>query len=264
MKLSIIVPYRNRKNFLDIFLKHVPNYLENVLCLTDYNIIVSEQLDDTGFNRGLSVNVGFSYCDKFLSPQYIVAQNVDIIPVKNVFYKYRDFFEVWFLDAGGFKSSVSDFKRINGYCNTYYGWGTEDTDLLDRCGFYDINRKHWGVDLSKVDNPIACNLEFRNNWNSKKMSEKYWGQSKQCPLFITPEENNLPEILIDKSYQWYDRRLMDNNEKNRHKYLSLDKESKDNHYQSSGLNQINYNNITSVDINQKIHHLKYSISKVLS
>jgi hypothetical protein len=95
------------------------------------------------------------------------------------------------------------------------------------------------------------------------MSEKYWGQGEQCPLFITPQENNLTEILIDKSYQWHDRSLMYNNEKNRRKYLLLDKQSKDKHYQSSGLNQIDYNNITSVDIKGKIHHIKYFIDKVL-
>jgi hypothetical protein len=261
MKLAIIVPYKNRKNFLDILLEYTPRYIENINGIKDYVIIISEQLDDTGFNRGLSVNVGVKYCTKFIESEYIVAQNVDMIPVKNVDYNYRNFFEAWFLDAGGFKSSLSDFEKINGYCNTYYGWGTEDTDLLDRCGFYNINTAHWGNDIAQIEHPVVCNLELHNTWDSKYISKKYWGT--KWPLFINPQEFNLNATNIDKTIQWHNEILIRKNENNRHKYLSLDLESRNTHYQSSGLNQI-VCNLVSMNKQKNIHYISYRIDEVLN
>ena len=261
MKLAVIVPYRNRQSFLDIFLEYVPKYLEDTNRIKEYDIIISEQLDNIGFNRGISINVGVKYCSAFIGSDYIVAQNVDIIPVTNIDYGYKNFFESWFLDAGGFKSSIADFEKINGYCNTYYGWGTEDTDLLDRCGFYNINAVHWGNDIAQIEHPTVCNLEIHNNWDAKYISKQYWG--KEWPLFISPEKYNLKQNIIDKSYQWHDNILIKNNENNRHRYILLDKESKDTHYQSSGLRQINCN-LDSINKQQNIHYISYQIDKVLN
>lgn len=261
MNLAIIVPYRNRKSFLDIFLSYVPKYLENTNKISNYDIIISEQLDNTGFNRGLSVNAGVAYCINKLNADYIVAHNVDMIPVKNVDYSYQNCFVGWFLDAGGFNCSVSDFVRINGYCNSYYGWGTEDTDLLDRCGLYGINLKKWENEFAPISKPVICNLEFKNNWDSEQMSKKYWGT--KWPRFITPKEYGIEEIHIDKTHQWHDQSLMKKNESKRDGYRLMDQESKDRHYQNSGLNRINCNFNSSILKNNNIHHITYRINNIL-
>jgi hypothetical protein len=51
------VPYRNRKDYLDIFLNEVPKYLEGVNGITDYWIYVAEQESRDVFNLALSRNV---------------------------------------------------------------------------------------------------------------------------------------------------------------------------------------------------------------
>ena len=35
-----------------------------------------------------------------------------------------------------------DFLRINGFSNSYWGWGAEDNDLYRRTHFYNVTVKH--------------------------------------------------------------------------------------------------------------------------
>ena len=52
-RLAILVPYRKRKDYLDIFLNEVPKYLERVNGITDYWIYVAEQESRNVFNLAL-------------------------------------------------------------------------------------------------------------------------------------------------------------------------------------------------------------------
>jgi hypothetical protein len=56
-QLAILVPYRNRKAYLDIFLREVPKYLERANGISDYVIYVAEQQSQDLFNLALSRNV---------------------------------------------------------------------------------------------------------------------------------------------------------------------------------------------------------------
>ena len=49
-RLAIIVPYRDRRKQLDIFIPHMDSFLEEKGI--DYQIIVAEQRDDRPFNKG--------------------------------------------------------------------------------------------------------------------------------------------------------------------------------------------------------------------
>ena len=56
-KLAIIVPERNRKEHMDIFIPFMQNLLdgENL----DYRILIVTQDDEKLFNRGKLLNIGF-------------------------------------------------------------------------------------------------------------------------------------------------------------------------------------------------------------
>ena len=56
-ELAILVPYRNRQAYLDIFLREVPKYLERANGISDYVIYVAEQQSQDLFNLALSRNV---------------------------------------------------------------------------------------------------------------------------------------------------------------------------------------------------------------
>ena len=63
MKLGIIVPYRDRQEHLEKFIKQIPSYLSNNDI--EYELIVVEQSDKKPFNRGKLFNIGANeYLDK--------------------------------------------------------------------------------------------------------------------------------------------------------------------------------------------------------
>jgi hypothetical protein len=143
-RVGIIVPYRNRAEHIATFLQTVPKYFEERK--TDYRIIIVHQDDAKLFNRGMLLNVGFTYAEK-LKCEYVVFHDVDIIPV-DCDYSYSDkpihlisgelegerkmeMFDEYFGGITIFPSNI--FREINGYSNKYWGWGYEDTDLLLRC-----------------------------------------------------------------------------------------------------------------------------------
>lgn len=150
-KLGVIVPYRNRYEQLMMFKTKIKRYLStrNI----DYELIVVEQDDAKNFNRGKLLNIGFQYAKK-LNCDYVVFHDVDMLPV-DVDYSYSDHpvhlattliddqeklkasFDEYF--GGVTLFPVSDFEKINGYSNDYWGWGYEDDDLLYRCKLKEIN-----------------------------------------------------------------------------------------------------------------------------
>ena len=146
-KLGVIVPYRNRSEQLDDFRRIMTTYLNHLNI--NYNIFIIEQDDAKLFNRGMLLNIGFKYaienkCD------YVVFHDIDMLPM-DVDYSYSDrplhMATHFYLDYGiiDYKETfdeyfggvtmfpVSDFIKINGFSNKYWGWGYEDTDLLLRC-----------------------------------------------------------------------------------------------------------------------------------
>ena len=136
-KLGIVVPYRDRYDQLQTFLKHTLPYLEST-GLT-YRVVIVEQDDAKAFNRGTLCNIGFKEVSK-LHCDYVVFHDLDLLPI-DVDYSYSEHpvhlasdilpFETYFGGITLFPSK--DFEKINGFSNHYWGWGFEDDDLRLRC-----------------------------------------------------------------------------------------------------------------------------------
>jgi len=150
-KVGIIVPYRNRYKHLKKFVEHIVDYL----CDKDinYKIIIVEQDDAKLFNRGMLLNIGYSFAKK-IRCDYVVFHDIDMLPTE-VDYSYseypihlateiipeknekkRNLYDYYF--GGVTLFPIDDFEKINGYSNKYWGWGFEDDDLLFRCKINDI------------------------------------------------------------------------------------------------------------------------------
>lgn len=144
-KLGVIVPYRNRPEHLDLFKRRITRYLERHEI--PYELIIVEQDNAKMFNRGMLLNIGFTYAKK-MKCDYVVFHDVDMIPL-HVDYSYsktplhlatgfkqkewetqRMLFDTYF--GGVTMFTIKDFEKINGYSNKYWGWGYEDDDLLLR------------------------------------------------------------------------------------------------------------------------------------
>lgn len=163
LKYSIIIPYRDRLEHLEILLPVLNNKFKD----EKYEIIVSEQDDNNGFSISNTVNMA----SKFAKGDVLIIHNVDYVPMQEVeYYKDGGVFlpvkKVLFLNEdnsnlretsdipGGyryFNYGVGDdffggvicilkthFETINGYNPYYVGWGKEDEDLRLRISEHNI------------------------------------------------------------------------------------------------------------------------------
>ncbi|GAB6022767.1 hypothetical protein CHUAL_006861 [Chamberlinius hualienensis] len=162
-KVAIVVPYRNRKLQLDMFLAHMHHFLRSQLI--DYTIIVVEQGEALDFNRGALFNVGFLEGLK-LNPDLhcFIFHDVDLLPInkaniyacskmpRHMSVSVNSFrFNLPYTDIfGGVVSMTTEqFKLVNGFSNIFFGWGGEDDDMLNRiinCGL-EITR--WSPKISR-------------------------------------------------------------------------------------------------------------------
>jgi N-terminal region of glycosyl transferase group 7/N-terminal domain of galactosyltransferase len=151
--VAIIVPFRDlhveqkRSAHLGKFVPHMIKFLgklQQQQQIADYHIYIIEQSDDQRkFNRGKLLNIGFDIARKrkgMKRPHDVfIFHDVDLLPQEDLGRAYAQFPKVPFHIArvwdrysnnpkyfGGVVSfSSSDFKRINGYPNTFWGWYVE-------------------------------------------------------------------------------------------------------------------------------------------
>lgn len=157
MKYSIIIPYRNREEHLQILLPRLQEMFKD----ESYEIIVSEQNNNDNFQIACVENIGFQHAQGDI----IVLQQVDYYPTEDVSYDVtdtpilparrgifldkdnkspRDFLDIpggyrkWSeeIDSAFYGGVISmkreHFEAINGLNPLYKGWGNEDEDLRER------------------------------------------------------------------------------------------------------------------------------------
>ena len=212
--VAVIVPYRdlhpaqNRAKHLSQFVPHMKKFLQRQVdmgSMTDYRIYIVEQSDDgRKFNRGKLLNIGFDLArkDKAAAPDVFIFHDVDLLPDNRLGPWYTKFpktpvhiARVWdrYSDNpkyfGGIVSfSLSDMKRINGYPNTFWGWGGEDDEMQKRCERLGIRWQHpprdAGLTITDLENmDLKEKIQFlRSNrewkcmvkWEALEEHDKTW------------------------------------------------------------------------------------------
>ena len=148
-KLNFIIPIRDREKDLE----HLISNLKIILKYQkiQYKIYIIEQsFNQKLFNKGKIVNAAFKESLKDNFSEGYVIHDVDNIPLtKNIVnYYYNDvdlkcyYGNDWYLGCL-FYIPKNLFEQANGFSNSYWGWGFEDTDFKERCEFlkYPINRE---------------------------------------------------------------------------------------------------------------------------
>lgn len=155
--VAIIVPYRDlhaaqqRRAHLNRFVPHMHEFLGKLKRegrISDYHIYIVEQSNDgRKFNRGKLLNIGFDVARKSgRKHDVFIFHDVDLLPSDDLGAWYAKMpskpihiARVWDRYSnnkkyfGGVVSiSKSDFLRLNGYPNTFWGWGGEDDELKNR------------------------------------------------------------------------------------------------------------------------------------
>lgn len=143
--VAILIPHRSREKHLLYLLHHLHPFLQRQQL--HYGIYVIQQAGDTTFNRAKLLNVGYLEALKDHSWECFIFHDVDLVPENdhNLYtcdkqpkhlvvgrnatgYKLR--YKGYF---GGVTAMTKEqFHRVNGFSNTYWGWGGEDDDLRIR------------------------------------------------------------------------------------------------------------------------------------
>ena len=219
----ILIPYRNRKEHLEIFIKDVIPLFEKYL--KSFKLVIIEQEEGKLFNRAMLLNIGFNeYKNK---TQYFFTHDVDIVPTEkcvNELYTKNDYdviriFNGHNLSLGGvIKIKHSSIFYSNGFPNYIWGWGIEDRALYYR---YKI-----------MNYKISPN--YTNDTNFIKLYHK-----SNCETYVN-EKRRISE---------YENEIFNCN----------DKDKQIAHIMSSGLNNLEYKIINRKQIADIIEIIKVSI-----
>tara|TARA_Y100001935_G_C17174604_1_gene441978 strand:+ start:116 stop:895 length:780 start_codon:yes stop_codon:yes gene_type:complete len=220
-KLVIIVPYRNRPEQLKIFQFHSKIYFNEDKMDKHLNLKLCfiEQANEKPFNYGRLSNAGYLIYEDYLD--YLVVNNVDFLPMI-ADYSYCDHPLLlikhghnnlpmrptknsnWIVKGtkreNFFGNSVlipkHVFKKVNGYSNSYWGWGYEDTDLRKRIevnnidvgyrdGFYHpLLHDNLGFNINEKDEAVPSESHLLN----KKKFDENW---KNRDNYLNDGINNL-------------------------------------------------------------------------
>lgn len=148
-KLAIIVPYRDRLVNLELFLKNIhPFLMEQKI---EYSLYVVEPIGNLTFNKGISMNAGYLEALKENDFDCFIFHDVDMVPenpenfygcnnlapkllavaISAFGYSTQGYFkEKYFGGVTAF--TKSQFSNVNGFSNSYFGWGLEDDDARER------------------------------------------------------------------------------------------------------------------------------------
>ncbi|XP_063829400.1 beta-1,4-N-acetylgalactosaminyltransferase bre-4-like [Ostrinia nubilalis] len=129
----------------------------------EYRIFVIEQNGREQFNRGRLLNVGYLEAKKHGNWECMVFHDVDLLPTTDrikyscpTWPRHMSAYVIGRPESENYKShyggvsvmTPSQFEKVNGYSNRYWGWGGEDTDMFWRI-------KHSGLALTRYSKSIA-------------------------------------------------------------------------------------------------------------
>ncbi|XP_047206033.1 beta-1,4-galactosyltransferase 1-like [Girardinichthys multiradiatus] len=160
-KVAIIIPFRNRYEHLS----HWLHYLHPILIRQqlDYSVYVINQEGDGVFNRAKLMNIGHTEALKEYDYECFVFSDIDLVPLNDRnLYRCSDkprhlsvavdkfnFLLPYNTIFGGVTAlSREQFLKVNGFSNTFWGWGGEDDDLYQRIVFR-------GMSISRPDSVIG-------------------------------------------------------------------------------------------------------------
>ena len=145
----VIVPYRARgketarKEQLDNLTIHLRAFFADASL--EYTIIVVEQDDDTGFNRGRLLNIGTIEAKNMFKAgerNIIIHWNVDVLAGKIDFRTFSPGLTNvcgWWDGSGSLcVMDIENYYLANGFPNNLSGWGAEDHALKNRCMYANV------------------------------------------------------------------------------------------------------------------------------
>jgi len=262
-ELAILVPYRNRKAYLDIFLREVPTYLERANGISDYAIYVAEQQSQDLFNLALSRNIAARAALDDGESGYFVFHDVDVIPLCGVDYGPRSFNVAWFLSAGSCKVMVADFVRANGYNPDFVGWGDEDVEFYHRLEHVGSEVREWHR-IPESRQAVIVNLEWPEMSDDEALSwsRRYFGQETSGPRFVPYRTGCRSFERYDKSSDFLELSQQQRNHVLWNRVRALPPDEKTSYIARTGLNRVRIDRAVR-STQDRIRWIKYQTKDVL-
>lgn len=228
-RLAVLIPHRDRKEFKEFQISYLPNFIKSQGI--DCKIFFCEQKDAQIFNRSKSLNFAFKFCMEEYNPDYVVSSDIDMVPFK-VDYHWRGIAEAWFMNAGGIKVLASDFLKVNGYNNDFFGWGYEDSEFWLRLDCFGVKNERWRAppETELVD------LEMRTT-DSEAFSLSYFG-SNNPRFFHYGEKQETKHIHYKPQKTWYNEHNKKKNDNLIRSIREMQKEERLSYFGCHGLNEI--------------------------
>jgi len=172
-RICIIVPHRNRIN-------HLVKLLDVFKSEINIDIYIIDQNNADKFNRGLLLNIGYLIAKKHYNYDRFIFHDVDSYPDQDLLdfynqyidynihfacndYKYNNFT----FSGGVIGFTKTDFEKINGFPNSFFGWGGEDDAMYNRCVLNNIDIYRPEIGKYKLDDH-----EGPTNYELNKIKKK--------------------------------------------------------------------------------------------
>ena len=258
-QLAILVPYRNRKAYLDIFLREIPRYLERANGISDYAIYLAEQQSQDLFNLALSRNAAARAALDDGASGYFVFHDVDVIPLCGVDYGPRSFNVAWFLSAG----SCKDFVKANGYNPNFVGWGDEDVEFYHRLEHVGCEVKEWHR-TPESRQAVVANLEWPEMSDEEALlwSQRHFGHETSGPRFVPYKAGCGGFERYDKSSDFLGPGQQARNHALWHRVRALSPDDKSAYIARNGLNRVRVDHAVR-STQDRIRWIKYQTADLL-
>jgi len=220
--VAIVVPFRDRYAHLSVFLRNIHPFLMKQHIA--YRIFVIEQTNGKPFNRAAMMNIGFLEALKIYPWNCFIFHDVDLLPLddRNIYncphqprhmsvsidtlnfkLPYRTIF-------GGVSAMTREqFQAVNGFSNSYFGWGGEDDDMSNRL-------KHANLFISRYPINIARYMMLKHQKekaNPKRYENLVNGIGKMETDGINSIKYDIYSIKEFPTFTWYLAELKISNQK---------------------------------------------------
>ncbi|XP_063812832.1 beta-1,4-galactosyltransferase 3-like [Pseudophryne corroboree] len=145
-RTAVIIPHRNRETHLRTLLYYLHPFLQRQQL--HYAIFVIHQAGSGTFNRAKLLNVGVREALRYDDWDCLIFHDVDLVPendynlymcdeqcpkhMSSAMDKFQYSLPYWRYFGGVSALTPDQFMKINGFPNTYWGWGGEDDDIASR------------------------------------------------------------------------------------------------------------------------------------
>lgn len=186
--LYFLMPYRNRAEHLAKFIPHMHKYCNDLNI--KHKFVVIEQIDQKDFRRVLLVNCGYKYVSKRHKNAYYCLQDVDTVPVmltnyyrpdKGVINRLYGYYDTL---CGCYLFNGEDFEKMNGFSNSYQGWGGEDTDLCARALKANVN-VYSNYQFTRADKAFNAFIEYDDPCSPQAVANKLGSENYKRNLYLS-------------------------------------------------------------------------------